>query len=333
LRDPRAVGRSGGKKEITMKKPQRHCHAVSRRQFIQTSAAAGAALLGSWPALDAFGENAPATPAPVRTAVDQVPLGKTGLRLSRLGFGTGSGNGHVQTALGKTGFRDLIHYAYDQGITYFDCAQAYATFPWLGDAIKGLPREKLFIQSKISGGVPRDILAAIDQHRKAYNTDYVDSMLVHCMVRHDWTTQWQRAMDGFNEAKDRKWIRAKGVSCHSLPALRAANASDWNEVHLVRVNPQGRRIDGMAEDVWPSDDPTHDVAPVIEEIKAMHAKGRGVIGMKIIGNGAFVKPEDREKSIRFAMACRDIDAVVIGFGQKAEVDEAIQRINRALKEA
>ena len=38
------------------------------------------------------------------------------------------------------------------------------------------------------------------------------------------------------------------------------------------------------------------------ELKTMHAKGRGVIGMKIIGNGDFTKPEDREKSIRFAMS-------------------------------
>jgi hypothetical protein len=139
-------------------------------------------------------------------------------------------------------------------------------------------------------------------------------------------------MDGFNEAKDKKWIRAKGVSCHSLPALRAATASDWTEVHLVRVNPQGVRMDGMAEEVWNNENPTHDVAPVLAEIKTMHARGRGVIGMKIIGNGQFVKAEDREKSIRFAMACKDIDAVVIGITKREQIDEAIERINRALKE-
>ena len=45
----------------------------------------------------------------------------------------------------------------------------------------------------------------------------------------------------------------------------------------------------------------------------MHAKGRGVIGMKIIGNGTFTDADDREKSIRFAMSRKEIDAVVIGF--------------------
>ncbi len=285
-------------------------------------------MLGSWPGLRALAaENS----TPARTAVDQVPLGKTGIKLSRLGMGTGSSSGHEQAALGKDGFTKLIHYAYDQGITYFDCAQSYATFDWMGDAIKGLPREKLFIQSKVPGK-PGDVLAAIDHHRKVFNTDYVDSLLIHCMVQHQWTDDWKRIMDGFNEAKEKKWIRAKGVSCHSLPALRAATESDWTEVHLVRVNPQGKRMDGEAEEVWNDDDPTHDVPPVMAEIKAMHAKGRGVIGMKIIGNGQFVNPEDREKSIRFAMACREIDAVVIGFTSRAQIDEALERMNRALKE-
>jgi hypothetical protein len=91
-------------------------------------------------------------------------------------------------------------------------------------------------------------------------------------------------------------------------------------------------MDGEAEETWNNADPTHDVAPVMAEIKTMHAKGRGVIGMKIIGNGQFVNAEDRERSIRFAMACRDIDAVVIGFTSRAQIDEAIERMNRALKE-
>ena len=267
-------------------------------------------------------------PAVVRTATDQVTLGKTGIKLSRLGFGTGSDNGHIQTAEGRDAFVDLIHYAYDRGITYIDTAESYRTFGLIADAIKGLPREKLFIQSKVDGR-PEDVLAVIDHHRKTFNTDYVDSLLIHCMTRGQWTDEWKRVMDAFNQAQERKWIRARGVSCHSLPALRAAVASDWSEVHLVRVNPQGSYTDGETG-AWGSH--RSDIAPVMPEIKTMHAKGRGVIGMKIFGNGTFTDPADREKSIRFAMACRDIDAVVIGFKSRQEIDEAIERINRALKE-
>jgi predicted aldo/keto reductase-like oxidoreductase len=256
-----------------------------------------------------------------------VTLGQTGLKLSRLGMGTGSASGQVQVDLGREGFNSLVKYAYDQGITYFDCSQTYQTFDWIGGAIKGLPREKLFIQSKIPGK-PDNVLAAIDHHRKTFDTDYVDSLLIHCMIKHDWTEQWKRIMDGFNEAKDKGWIRAKGVSCHSLPALRQAAATPWTEVHLVRVNPQGHHIDGLEESVWNND--LHDVSPVVDQLKTMRASGRGIIGMKIIGNGEFVTAEDREKSIRFAMSRPEIDAVVIGFKSRAEIDEAIQRLNRAL---
>ncbi|MFO1502049.1 MAG: aldo/keto reductase [Verrucomicrobiota bacterium] len=296
---------------------------LSRRQFLRESiTATGAVVLGA--------QRMAAAPGGKRTAVDQVTLGATGIKTSRLGMGTGSNSGQVQHELGREHFTSLVHYAYDQGITYFDCAETYQTFDWMAGAIKGLPRENLFIQSKIPGQ-PENVLAAIDRHRKVFDSDYIDSMLIHCMIKDGWTDQWKRIMDGFNEAKAKGWIRGKGVSCHSLPALRTATTTPWAEVHLVRVNPQGRRIDGEEESVW--NDNIHDVSPVVTQIKEMRAKGRGVIGMKIIGNGEFVTPEDREKSIRFAMSRRELDAVVIGFKSRPEIDEAIQRINRALAEA
>jgi predicted aldo/keto reductase-like oxidoreductase len=299
----------------------------SRRDFLKHSTlAAGALALGADGVLRA---QPAAAPAVKRTAADEVTLGQTGLKITRLGMGTGSDSGRKQTALGRDGFTKLVHHAYDQGIRFIDCAQSYITFEWIADAIKGLPREKLFIQSKISGK-PADVLAAIDHHRTVFNTDYVDSMLVHCAVSHNWTDELKTVMDAYDQAKEKKWIRSKGISCHSLPALRAAVASNWTEVHLVRVNPMGRRMDGMEEVMWSPTDPGHEVAPVMDELKKMGEKGRGVIGMKIFGDGTFVNIEDREKSIRFAMSRPEIDAVVIGFKSTDELDEAIKLMNTVL---
>jgi len=309
------------------KSATKHGIGVTRRQFIQTSTVlAGAAMFSPWALADT---RADAETPVVRTATDQVTLGNTGIKLSRLGFGTGSNNGHVQLAEGKAAFVDIIHYAYDQGITYIDTAESYSTFGAIADAIKGLPREKLFIQSKMEGS-PADALAVIDNHRKMFNTDYVDSLLVHCVTSGSWGDQRKRAMDALDQAKEKKWIRAKGVSCHTLPALRSAVAMDWTEVHLVRVNPQGTFTDAE-RDGW-SANVHNDINPVMEQVKAMHAKGRGIIGMKICGNGTFTDLADREKSIRFAMSQKEIDAVVIGFKSRKEIDEAIERINNALKE-
>ena len=298
----------------------------NRRQFVRASAAlAGTALLSPW----APSNSRAAAPAVKRTAADQVTLGKTGLKLSRLGFGTGA-QGATQRSLGKDFFTNLVHYAYDHGITYLDCAERYPTYDWMGDVIKGLPREKLFIQSKIAGQ-PADVLAAIDSQRKNFNTDYIDSLLIHSVSTGNWTDALKRVMDGYDQAKEKKWIRARGVSCHSLPALRAGAASDWTEVHLVRVNPQGKYTDGESGPGF-SPSTTFDIAPVMQQIKLMHGKGHGVIAMKLIGNGLFTDPADREKAIRFVMACPDIDAAVISYTSTQQIDEAIERINRALAE-
>ena len=297
---------------------------VTRRQFIRSTAVfAGGILFAS------CGTGTLAAQVK-RTAVDQVTLGKTGLKLSRLGIGTGSKGGSIQRALGSDGFNRLVRYAYDQGITYIDTAQNYRTHAMIGEAIKGLPREKLFIQSKMPG-VPEKPLEVLDQYRKELGVDYIDSVLSHCAVTKDWEQERKRILDALEEAKDKKIIRAHGVSCHSMPALTKAAQLDWVDVHLVRVNPQGAHMDTPAE-AWDAVSGEAHVSPVLEQLRVMRKNRHGIIGMKIIGNGDFTKPEDREESIRFAMQPSLVDAVVIGFKSTAEIDEALMRMNRALAE-
>jgi predicted aldo/keto reductase-like oxidoreductase len=297
-------------------------HPISRRQFIERAAAiAGGVVLSPLAA----------RAAAKKTAVDIVPLGRTGLKACRLSFGCGTSSGRVQEALGQEGFNRLIRYAYDQGITHFDIAKSYRTHAMLGAAIKGLPREKIFIQTKM-GGAPDNPLQEIDSYRKTYGVDYIDSLLVHCTIKPNWEEERKRVMDAMQEAKDKKIILSHGVSCHSLPALKRSVELDWVDIHLVRVNPKGVMMDTPRSDSWNAESNETHVPPVMEQIKLMREKGRAVIGMKIMGEGRFTSPEDREKSIRFAMQPGLLDCVTIGFKNTAEVDEAIQRINSALAE-
>lgn len=297
---------------------------ITRREFIKgTAALAGTVLLSSC-------STGPLAKKQTPTAVDQVTLGKTGLKLSRLGIGAGSEGGSVQRGLGADGFDRLIHYAYDQGITYIDTAESYNTHTMVREAIKGLPREKLFIQSKMSG-VPEKPLEVLDRFRKELGVDYIDSLLTHCGVTANWDDERRRVLDALDEAKDKKIILAHGISCHSLPALTRAAELDWVDVNLVRINPQGAYIDTPAE-TWDAKSDNSHLPGVLKQIKVMRENNHGVIGMKIIGNGDFTSPEDREKSIRFTMQSGLTDAVVIGFKSPAEIDEAIKRINSALAE-
>jgi len=299
-----------------------HRKDISRRQFIAKTAAIAGGILMSPVAAQA------ATYAPKRTAADQMTLGRTGIKLSRLGIGTGTRSGNVQRALGQDGFTKLVRYAYDQGITYIDTAEAYRTHGIVGEAIKGLPREKLFIQSKMPG-VSQNPLEVLDRYRRELGVEYIDSLLVHCVLEGNWDDSHKRVLDALQEAKDKQIIRAHGVSCHTLPALKRAVLLDWVDVHLVRVNPQGVMMD-TADESWNARSDTSDVPAVMEQLKLMREKKRGVIGMKLIGEGRFVDPEEREKAIRFVMQSDVTDAVVIGFKSEAEIDEAIARINSAL---
>ena len=297
-------------------------HRFTRRAFLAGSATltAGAVLTSACVSTHAAGK---------RSATDIVTLGKSGLKLSRLGIGLGSNSGNVQRNLGQAEFNNLVRYAFDCGIRYFDCAQSYKTFDWIGDAVKGLPRDQIFLMSKI-GGNPENPDELIDRHLKTYQTDYIDCILLHCAVTDTWPQERARLMEAMDRAVAKGKIRSKGISCHSLPALRVAATSDWIDVNLVRVNPQCTAVD--------SETPRWDVSgtsiePVVEQLKVMKQNRHGVIGMKLVGDGAFKNPDDREKAMRFAMSLPEIDAVTIGFKSPAEVDESIMRMNNALAAA
>ena len=267
-----------------------------------------------------------ATFAGKRTATDSVTLGKTGIKTSRLGIGLGSNSGNVQRNLGQEEFNRLVRYAFDRGIRYFDCAQSYKTFDWVADAVKDFPRDEIFLMSKI-GGNPEKPMEVIERHLTTYRTDRIDCILVHCTVTDTWTAERAALMAALSLAKQQGKIRAHGVSCHALPALRVAAASDWVDVNLVRVNPQCVATDSETPK-WNA--PGTVIEPVLEQLKVMKKNAHGVIAMKLIGDGAFKNPDDREKAMRFVMALPEIDSAVIGFKSPAEVDESIDRMNRAL---
>jgi predicted aldo/keto reductase-like oxidoreductase len=309
-------------------------HQFTRRDFIRKSAEV-LTVTASMAGTAEFASSAEAAPV-VATAADWVPLGKLNkqkIKIPRLGLGTGTVNGKTQRDLGAEGFNALVKHAYERGVRYIDTADNYKTHEYVRAALKAnkLPRETLFIQTKLplKPETLADPLKTIDRYRQELGVDYLDSLLIHCATKANWTVDHKPLMAAFDEAQHKGWIRAKGCSCHGLTALREAAQSDWMEVQLARINPQGRHVDG--------DHPTNPhfpegkVAEAMKEIKAMHAKGRGIIGMKLVGEGAFVDPADREKAMEYAMTCGFVDAVVIGFKSTAEVDEAVERMNRALK--
>jgi aryl-alcohol dehydrogenase-like predicted oxidoreductase len=302
---------------------------ITRRQFIQGAAASAGVALAS----RASGFSAAAR----KTATDQVVLGNTGMKLSRLGIGTGTVSGSVQRSLGREKFNDLIRYAYDRGITYIDTSDTYQTHTWVRDAIKGLPREKLYIQSKMMHmagfgmrgfGRPASPKETLERFLKELNVDYINTVLIHCQTDPNWDEHAKSLMDGLDEAKEKGIIRAHGVSCHSLAALKRAAELKWVDVNLVRINPQGVNIDTPQTAVFAASNESH-VPAVAEQIKIMRRNGHGIIGMKLIGQGQFKNIEDRKRSLTWTMQAGIVDAVVLGMKNREEIEEAILHINNA----
>jgi aryl-alcohol dehydrogenase-like predicted oxidoreductase len=291
---------------------------ITRRDFLSQSAAAvGAAAAGGLLA------RAAGQPRQLRSAADQVTLGRTGLKLSLLGMGTGStGVKHSsnQVKLGQEGFTRLVRYAYDKGITYFDTADQYGSHIFLREALRGIPRDRLFIQSKTHAKTADQARADIERFREELGTDYLDTLLLHCMQKGDWPTDFRPAMDALSEFKAKGWVKAVGVSCHGMDPLRTAVKTDWVDVDLARINPVGvkARMDGTPEEVVPC-------------LRAMHDAGKGILGMKILGEGTFKTPEERLRSLRFVLGLGCVDAFVIGFEKPEQIDEIFQLIETALK--
>jgi aryl-alcohol dehydrogenase-like predicted oxidoreductase len=289
----------------------------SRRNFLKTGLAAGVlAGSGSLPLRSAR-----------RSATDWVTLGKSGVNVTRLAFGTGTLSGQTQRELGQDQFTRLVRHAYDRGIRFFETSETYGEMhTMLGVALKGIPRDTYRLMTKVTTGEGVNPLEKIDELRRLANTDYFDVMLMHWQHVATWPTDTVRWQDGILEAQSKKVVVGHGASVHGLPALRRFPGNTWLEIAMIRVNHRGTVMD--AEDY--STNGPGNVSEVVAHVKQVRREGIGVISMKLVGEGAFTTREDRQAAMRFAFNHAGVDCVTLGYKNTAEVDEAIENLNLAL---
>jgi predicted aldo/keto reductase-like oxidoreductase len=290
---------------------------ISRRHLLKSGLAA--ASLASVGALPLLAESSKAT--------DWVTLGNSGMKVTRLAFGTGTNNGQVQRQLGQDGFTKLVRHAYDQGIRFFESAESYpGMHEMLGIALKGIPRENYRLMTKVTTGDGQNPKQKIDYLRRIAQTDYFDIMLLHIQRSPNWpsqTTEWQ---DVILEAEHKQTVRTHGASVHGLPALRALPSTKWLQIGMIRMNHKGTIMDSDGRDFFD----TGNVPEVVQHVQEARKNGKGVISMKLVGAGAFSNSrDDRKAAMRFAFRNAGVDCVTVGTKSPAEVDEAIENINLA----
>ena len=296
---------------------------INRRKFVaDMTAGAGTILIGN-SMVSISPEAFQKSNNPLQTAV----LGKSGIKTTILGMGTGFNGYNRTSAITRASVAEaMIRYAYDKGIRFFDCADSYGTHQFAASALKNIPRENYALSSKIwvtTGGIPEqdkaDANIVVDRFRKELNTDYIDLVQLHCMTTGDWTDLQKRQMDILEKLKTQGIIRSHGVSVHSFEALEAAVKSTWVDVIHVRINPYGDNMDKK------------DPALVVSVIEKLHKAGKGVIGMKLIGNGNF--KDDSEKidaSLKFVLGLDNVDVIIVGFEKPEQIDNYIVRVENVL---
>jgi aryl-alcohol dehydrogenase-like predicted oxidoreductase len=274
---------------------------MRRREFLKTSVWAPLAPLGR-----------AATP---RRASDVVTLGPDQLKLSRVAMGTGT-KGYAKSSnqtrkLGIEGLANLLRYGFDQGLTFWDSADGYGSHPHLKEALKSVLREKVTILTKTRARTAAEMRADLDRFRREIGTDYLDIVLLHALTAPNWPEERKGAMEVLEEARERKIIRTHGCSCHSLEALKTAAATPWVHVDLARVNPAGVIMDAEPQ-------------TVIAVLRQMKAAGKGVIGMKVLGEGQLRERVD--EALRFTLSLDCVDCFTIGFEGRDEVNDLMRRV-------
>lgn len=292
----------------------------SRRQLVKGMWGAGTASFFATHRRDLAHAGLPAAVAP-KAVGDRVTLGRTGIKLSRLAMGSGTHGTRkqsMQSRLGVYGFADMLEHAYDRGVNFFETADQYGTHEHMREGMRRVGKNNVVLLTKTRGTTAEQVRKDLDRFRRELGRDHLDVVLLHCMTSASWVTEMQGPMEVLARAKEQGIIRAHGVSCHSLEALKLAARTPWVEVDQARINPVQAHMDA-------------DPATVLGVLADMKKQGKGIIGMKILGQGALSGQVDR--ALAYASKLDVLDAFTIGFGSKAQFEEIASKLPTLSRQA
>jgi aryl-alcohol dehydrogenase-like predicted oxidoreductase len=260
---------------------------------------------------------------------ERIWLGRTGIKGSRICFGTGT-KGWLrqsnQTRLGKERFVALLRAAYERGVRMFDLADLYGTHQYVSEALGAYDRQDYVLATKIwwrPGGLAEkerpNANVMVERFLRELQMEYIDVVLLHCVESGNWPSELSEQMQILAQLKRKGLIRAHGISCHSLAALEAALDERWTEVVFARINPYGVKMDAQP-------------GQVAELLHKLHKVGAGVVGIKIMGEGDFRdSDEKRDRSVEYVLGLGCVDVLNVGFEKVDEIDDLAVRIGKVVR--
>lgn len=235
------------------------------------------------------------------TAMEYVTLGKTGLKIARLGFG-GIPIQRVDAATTK----ELVQEMAKKGINYIDTARGYTVSEeYLGEALEDL-RDKFILATKSMNRTKEGMAADIEISLKNLRTDYIDIYQVHnpSMEQLEQVLAPGGALEALMEAKAAGKIGHIGLTGHSLELFEKALEMDWVETFMFPYN--------IVE--------THGE----ELIKKCVEKNIGFIVMKPLAGGAI---EDATLALRFIASNPNVSVVIPGMFDLKEIEQNMAAVD------
>ncbi len=227
-------------------------------------------------------------------------LGKTGLKVSRMGFG-----GIPIQRIDAEGTKQLIHKLMDVGVNYIDTARGYTVSEeYLGYALEGI-RDRFILATKSMARTKEAMARDIDISLKNLRTDYIDLYQIHNPTAKDLEQVQQPggALEALQEAKAAGKIGHIGVTLHYADLFKLAVTYDWAETIMFPYN----AVETQGEEL----------------IKICGQKNIGFIDMKPLAGGAI---DDTEAALRFITQNPDVSVIIPGMEKLEQIEENLAAI-------
>ncbi len=248
-------------------------------------------------------------------------LGNTNIEVSVVGFGV-LPIGPSQLALPVERGAEIIRYAFRQGINFIDTAQYYRAYPYISKALEGDEFRDIVICSKSLCCDYEGMMDAIREARDVLGRDVIDIFLMH-EVRSGQLEQRAGAWKALQDAKKQGLVRAIGLSTHHVDITEAAASMEALDVVFPLINYAGlgiRRGDAFASK-----------EEMMEAISLCHRAGKGIFSMKAFGGGNLT--HHYQEALDYVFSKPEIDSVMIGFGNTAEIDDLLAYLNGSMDQS
>jgi aryl-alcohol dehydrogenase-like predicted oxidoreductase len=266
--------------------------------------------------------------------VPTAPLGSTGMRVSKLGFGTYD-FGIPELKISPEQGGRILSESFKLGVNFWDTSEDYGSHPHVASALKFVPRKDVVISTKTNAKNGEEATKGLKTSLKELDTDYIDVFLLH-YVKSDWIDGCQQALKQLSDFKTTGAAKAIGLSTHSVTVARKAREFKELDVILAICCKADQAIIGRFHEHIPLEDGS--IEEMLQTLKSTHDRGKGVIAMKVLGgictscglkHPAPPLLKNYQSSIKSIAQLDFVDSMVIGM---KKIDEVKKNMNAILSE-